>query len=445
MSILFDRFKVVNLSPSRIIILIYIVMILIGTLLFKLPFATIHGLSFLNALFTATSAMTVTGLSVVNTAGTFTLFGQIIILLLIQMGGLGIMTFAMFFFILLGRKIGLKQRILMQQSMNNQTQIGGIIYLAKRLLFYSIIIELIGTFFLVLRWGPEVGWLKGLYIAFFHSVSAFNNAGYSTWTDGLNRFVGDPTVNIVITFLFMIGGIGFTVLIDVWSKKRFKLLSLQSKIMIVGSLIINLISILAVFILEYSNPHTLGSLSFHDKVWASYFQGTIPRTSGFSTISIGSLHHPTLLLICLLMFIGDGSVSTGGGIKLTTFITVLLFVVYCLRGKSDIVIFKRTIPQSTIIRALAITFFSGGVIFIAMLILNMTEKAPFLEIMFETVSAFSTVGASMGLTPHLSLIGRIVIILVMLIGKLGPLTLAFSFSRQQTTLIRHPKENILTG
>ena len=439
-----DRFKVVNLSPPQIIMLVYIVIILIGTLLLKLPFATIHGLSFLNALFTSTSAMTVTGLSVVSIPGTFTLFGQIIILLLIQMGGLGIMTFAIFFFILLGRKIGLKQRILMQQSMN-QTEIGGIIYLAKRLLIYSIVIELIGTLFLTLRWGPEVGWLKGFYIALFHSVSAFNNAGFSTWTGGLNRFANDPTVNIVITFLFMIGGIGFTVLIDAWSKKRFKRLSLQSKIMIVGTVIINLLSIIAVFILEYSNPHTLGPLPFHDKIWVSYFQGTMPRTAGFSTIDISSLHHPTVLLMCLLMFIGAGSGSTGGGIKLTTFVTMLLCVVYFLRGKADVVIFKRTIPQSTIIRALAITFLSCGVIFIAMLILDVTEKAPFLEIMFETVSAFSTTGASLGLTPHLSLLGRIIIILVMLIGKLGPLTFAFSFSQQQTTLIRHPKENILTG
>ncbi|GGE43996.1 ktr system potassium uptake protein B [Pullulanibacillus camelliae] len=441
---MFDRFKVVNLSPPQIIVLVYIVIIIIGALLLAVPFSTTHSLSFLNALFTATSAMTITGLSVVDTGQTFTLFGQLVILLLIQIGGLGIMTFAMFFFMLLGRKIGLKERILMQQSMN-QTEIGGIIYLAKRLLLYSIITELIGTFFLTLRWGPEMGWLRGFYQALFHSVSSFNNAGFSTWSDSLNRYAGDPTVNIVITFLFMIGGIGFTVLIDIWTKKHFKQLTLQSKVMLVGTLAINLISVIAVFILEYSNPHTLGPLSFHDKLWAAYFQGTMPRTAGFSTVDVGSLHHPTLFLMCLLMFIGAGSGSTGGGIKLTTFVTMLLCVIYFLRGKSDVVIFKRTIPQSTIVRALAITFLSCSVIFIAIFILDITEKAPLLEIMFEAVSAFGTTGATMGLTPHLSLLGRIVIIFVMLIGKLGPLTLAFSFSRQQTTLIRHPKENILTG
>ncbi|WEG12086.1 TrkH family potassium uptake protein [Pullulanibacillus sp. KACC 23026] len=439
-----NRLKVMNLSPPQIITSVYFLIILIGALLLMLPFSTTHGISFLNALFTSTSAMTVTGLAVVDTGEAFTYFGQIVILLLIQTGGLGIMVFAVFIFILLGRKIGLKQRILMQQSIN-QTELGGIIYLARRLLTYSLIIESIGAFFLALRWGPTMGWGNGIYNAIFHSISAFNNAGFSTWSDNLTKFVGDPTVNIVISLLYIIGGLGFTVLIDLWTKKRFKDLSLQTKLMLIGTLVINVISVLLIFIMEYHNPNTLGKLTLPEKIWAAYFQGTVPRTAGFNTIDIGSMHPSSLFLMCLLMFVGSGSGSTGGGIKLTTFIAILLCVLSFLRGKSEIVVFKRSIPPSIVIRSLVVSFLAFLLIFVAVFILNITEKAPFIEILYETISAFGTVGLTMGLTSHLSWIGRIVIILVMFVGKIGPLTLAISFAKQNDAPIRYPKENILTG
>lgn len=440
------RFKIVNLSPPQIITLVYLVIILLGAILLRLPVATApgHSIHFLDALFTSTSAMTVTGLVVVDTGTAFTYFGQVVILLLIQTGGLGIMTFAIFIFMLLGRKIGLKQRILMQQSIN-QTELGGIIYLARRLLMYSLIIEFVGALFLALRWGPSMGWGIGIYNAVFHSVSAFNNAGFSTWSDSLSKYVGDPTVNLVITLLYIIGGLGFTVLIDLWTKKHFRDLSLQTKLMVVGTIAINIIAVIAVFSLEYNNPGTLGKLDLPQKLWASYFQGTVPRTAGFNTIDIGSMKHSTIFFMFILMFVGAGSGSTGGGIKLTTFIAMVLCVIGFLRGKSDIVVFKRTIPQTIVIRSLVVSFLAATLIFVAVFILDITQNAPFIEILFETISAFGTVGLSMGLTSHLTTIGRIVIIFVMFAGKIGPLTLAISFARQDDPPIKYPKENILAG
>lgn len=438
------RKKVVNLSAPQILTLIYFVIIVFGTLLLKLPIATTRSISWVDALFSSTSAMTVTGLMVVDTGQVFTTFGEIVILLLIQMGGLGIMTFAVFIFIIIGKKIGLRERLIMQQSLN-QTSMGGIIYLAKRLFFYSIITEFIGAVFLTLRWGPEIGWMKGIHAAIFHSVSAFNNAGISIWSDSLTQYAGDPIVNIVITVLFMIGGLGFTVLIEIWNKKYFKEFSLHAKLMIIGTFIINVIAVILVFILEYSNPNTLGPMSLPDKIWAAYFQGVVPRSAGFNTIDTGGMESTTLLMTTFLMFIGAGSGSTGGGIKLTTFIVMILSVSMFLKGKAELVVFKRTIPQSVIIRSLAISFLAGGLIIIAVFILSITEQASLGELIFETTSAFGTVGMSMGITSHLSTIGRIIIILVMFIGRIGPLTLAFSFAKQDEPPIKYPKENILTG
>lgn len=433
-----------HLNPPQILTLGYFFLFFIGGALLKLPFATTHGITWLNAWFEATSAMTVTGLGVVDTGHTFTLFGQLVLLALIQIGGLGIMTFTVFIFILLGKKIGLKERILTQESLN-QSELGGIIYLARHLFLYASITELVGAFFLTLRWGPEMGWGHASYAAIFHAVSAFNNAGFSLWSSNLTKYVGDPTVNIVITGLFIIGGLGFTVLIDIWQKKQFRELTLQSKLMIIGTLVINFLAVSLFFILEHNNPGTIGKLSLPNKLWASYFQGVVTRTAGFNTIDIGQLHPSTAFFMVLLMFVGAGSGSTGGGIKLTTFIAMLLTVSMFLKGKSEVVVMKRTIPQTIIIRSLVVTFLASALIFVAVFILTLTENASLIRLLFETVSAFGTVGLSMDLTPHLSFIGRIVIICVMFIGKIGPLTLAFSFAKQSEAMIRYPKETILTG
>lgn len=439
------KIKHKNFNPSQMIVLVFMFFITLGTLLLKLPYATTESIRWLDALFTATSAMTVTGLVVVDTGSTYTLFGQLIILLLIQAGGLGIISYAVLIFIMLGKKLGIKQRLVVQQALNQPT-LGGIVVLVKRLFFYSIIIETIAMFILAIQWVPEFGWVNGIYYSFFHSISAFNNAGFSIWSDSLTKYVGSPIVNFVISGLFIIGGIGFTVLADIWEKRNFKALGLHSKLMIWGTLGINIIAMFIILVLEYSNPNTLGGLtSINDKIWASYFQAVTPRTAGFNSLDIGLLEEGTITFMIFLMFIGAGSASTGGGIKLTTFLVIVMSIVPLLKQKNRINIGYKSIRGEIIYRSLAIAVLSLLLIFLAIFILTITETASFIKIIFEVVSAFGTVGLSMGITTDLSDLGKILIIALMLFGKIGPLNLAFSIARPKIDRIQYPKEDILTG
>jgi len=438
------KFKQIQLSPSQLLVLVFLFFIILGTLLLKTPAATSKPIGWIDTLFTSTSAMTVTGLAVVDTGTDYTMFGQLMILVLIQVGGLGIMSFAVLIFIMLGKKIGLKERLLIQQSLN-QTSLGGIIKLIKSLFIYSFAIEMLAMLILAVKWVPEYGFARGVYYSLFHAVSAFNNAGFSIWPDSLMRYEGDPLVNLVISFLFIIGGIGFTVLSDLWHKRSFKKLSLHSKLMIYGTFIINLSAMIFIFLLEYQNQKTLGMLPPAEKLWGAYFQAVTPRTAGFNTADIGSLNESTITLLLLLMFVGAGSASTGGGIKLTTFLVILLSVITFLKGKKHISIAKKTLKDQLIIRSLAISTISVLLILAAVFILNMTEPKPFLAILFEVVSAFGTVGLSMGITADLTPVGKILIIFIMFLGKLGPLTLAFSLARPEQENIRYSSEDILTG
>lgn len=439
------NFKYVKLNPFQLLVLVFLFFITLGTILLKIPLATTNSISWIDALFTATSAITVTGLVVVDTGTTFTTFGQYIVLILIQVGGLGIMSFAVLIFMMLGKKIGFKERLIVQNALN-QTSLGGVIKLVKNIFIYSFTIEIIAMLILAIKWVPEFGWGKGMYYSFFHSISAFNNAGFSIWSDSLIGYVGDPLVNLVITFLFIVGGIGFTVLSDIWYKRSFKKFSLHSKLMIVGTFIINLVAMIIIFTLEYSNPNTLGTLStLGDKLWGSYFQAVTPRTAGFNTLDIGSLHEATIVFMLLLMFVGAGSASTGGGIKLTTFLVIVLSVLTFLRQKNQITIGNRAIKDKVIIRSLAISAISILLIFVSVFILNITESEPFIKIIFEVISAFGTVGLSMGITADLSYIGKLIIVFIMLLGKLGPLTFAFSLAKPKQEKIRYPSEDILTG
>ncbi|WLR51984.1 TrkH family potassium uptake protein [Bacillus tianshenii] len=433
-----------RLTPPQVLLAVFIVTTLLGTILLKLPVAVTEEISWLDALFTTVSAMTVTGLVVVDTGTVYTVFGQTVIMVLIQVGGLGIMTFAVLVFLLLGRKVRFRQRLWVQQALNQSTQ-GGVIKLVKRILFYSFLIEAVAFICLSGRWVPELGWSHGLYASLFHTVSAFNNAGFSIWSDSLMQYAGDPTVNIVITFLFIVGGLGFTVIADLWETKTFRGLTLHTKIMLVGTVSVNIIAFLVVFFVEYANPNTMGSMSFFEKIFASYFQAVTTRTAGFNTVDIGALDEATLSFFLLLMFIGAGSTSTGGGIKLTTFLAIASTVVMFVRSRGEVVIFRRTLASAVIIRSVAITMIAGLLIVVAVFILEVTEEASFLMVLFEVVSAFGTVGLSMGLTPELSGIGKIVIILIMFVGKVGPLTLAFSIAKQEVANIRYPSEEILTG
>ncbi|WP_090238101.1 TrkH family potassium uptake protein [Fictibacillus solisalsi] len=437
-------YEPIQLNPPQILALLFLVLVLAGALLLKLPIASEKGVSWIDAFFTAVSAATVTGLVTVDPGSTFTLFGEIVILFLIQVGGLGIMSFAVLVVIMLGKRIGIKQRLIMQEALN-QPSIGGVIRLVRNLLIFSLSIEAIAVILLSFRWVPDLGWGKGIYYSIFHTIAAYNNAGFGLWPDNLVRYVGDPMVNLVITLLIITGGIGFTVLVDLWYSKKWKELSLHSRIMIWSTLIVNIISILVFYTFEYNNPHTLGPLSSGEKIWAAYFQGISPRTAGFNTIDIGGMRQDSLLFMIMLMFIGAGSASTGGGIKLTTFIVIIFAVLTFLRGKQEVTVLKRSIRTGIILRALAIATISMLLVFTGVMLLAMTEKAPFLTILFEVVSAFGTVGLTMGLTFKLTLFGKIIIICVMFLGKIGPLTLAFSIARPDKSNIRYPDGDLFTG
>jgi trk system potassium uptake protein TrkH len=241
------------------------------------------------------------------------------------------------------------------------------------------------------------------------------------------------------------GGIGFTVLVDIWHKRSFKKFSLHTKLMLVGTFVINVIAMLFIFCVEYSNPNTLGELTLGKKLWAAYFQAVSPRTAGFNTIDIGSLDETTIFILIILMFIGAGSGSTGGGIKLTTALVIGLATISFLRGKSEIVISRRTINSGYILKALSITMVSIVFVIIATVMINLTEKAPFIDLLFEVVSAFGTVGLSTGITAELTPIGKQIIVFIMFVGKLGPLTLMFSLAKPSKEKIRYPQEDILTG
>ncbi|WP_047374282.1 TrkH family potassium uptake protein [Exiguobacterium sp. ZOR0005] len=434
-----------RLTPPQIVAIGFTVTIFIGALLLKLPISTTQSITFLDALFTATSATTVTGLVVVDTGTSFTMFGQIIIMILMKIGGLGLMSFALLIILILGKRIGLRERILVQESLN-QTATGGIVRLVILLLAFSTMMELIATAILAMRWVPEYGWGFGLFTSLFHAVSAFNNAGFSLWGESLSNYVGDPVVNMIITMLFITGGIGFTVIYDLVHKRRFKTLSLHSKLMLVGTFTLNLIVMFLIFLLEFNNQDTLGSLSWSDKLWGSYFQAVTPRTAGFNTLDIASLEPSTLTLIIMLMFIGAGSASTGSGIKLTTILIIIVTVRAYLKGNRDAVVFGRRISESIVIRALSILVISLGFVAVSIFLLSYTEQsADYLSIIFEAFSAFGTVGLSMGLTGELSALGKIIVMILMIVGRVGPVTLAFALAKSTKDQFRYPKEDVFTG
>lgn len=433
-----------SLQPAHALLYLFFIGIAVGTILLKLPFATTTSISWLDTLFTATSAMTVTGLVVVHTGSDFTLFGQIILLLLIQIGGVGIMTFAMLIFISLGKHIGFKERLAIQFAFN-QTSLGGLIRLVHSVLLYSLLIEFLASLVLSIKFIPLYGFAKGMYYSIFHAVSAFNNAGFAIWDDSLTQFVGDPIINSVITTLIILGGLGFTVLIDMYKKRSFTKLSLHSKIMLISTVVVNLLATLLIFALEYHNPQTLGHLAFADKGWAAYFQAITTRTAGFNSVDIAHLTDTSLLAMLVLMFIGGGSASTAGGIKLTTAVILCATVIMFAKGRQEVVMIKRTIPLTTIFKAFAIVVLSALWIIGITFLLTISEQQPFLSLLFETISAFGTVGLSMDVTATLSIFGKLAIIATMMLGKLGPLTIMLAITRSSASKIRYPHEDVLTG
>jgi trk system potassium uptake protein TrkH len=448
------RNKTINLTPPQVLALGFILIIFTGGFLLSLPFTSAggQGTPFIDALFTATSATCVTGLVVVDTAINYSTPGQIIIMFLIQVGGLGFMTFATLFSIIMGKKIGLRERILLKEALN-KVSLQGVVRLAKYVLIATFIIEGIATLILALRWSFDFGWKKALYFGLFHSVSAFDNAGFDILGREFGPFanlipyVSDPVIVLVITTLIFLGGIGFTVLADFYEHRKISKLSLHSKIALFTSLLLIIVGTLVIFCFEFNNPRTLQPLGWSGKLLAAYFQAVSPRTCGFVTVNLGYLQPVIQFFIILLMFIGASPGSTGGGIKTTTFAALMTTVWSVFTGKSDISVWRRNLPKELILKALTVTVVSLGLVILVSMFLLVTEKADFLTVLFETTSAFGTVGLTMGLTPQLTVFGKILIIFTMYAGRVGPLTLAFALAqrRHRVSRIKYLEENILIG
>ena len=448
-----------ELKPTQLLVLSFSSIIFVGTILLLLPQATVgDSLSLVDALFTATSATCVTGLIVVDTGTKFTPFGQGVILTLIQIGGLGIMTFSTFFLFLFGKRISFREREIVSETLI-PAPMRDIASLLKRVFKVTLILEGIGFLLLIYPLSRTLPLKKALYHALFHSVSAFCNAGFCLYKTSFIEFQGDILVNLTLISLIILGGVGFIVLIDLGNffgnrrKGNPYSFTFHTKVVLTATAILILIGSTGFFLLEAKN--SLRASSPVEKVLISLFQSVTPRTTGFNTVDIGHLTNSTLFLLIILMFIGASPGSCGGGIKVSTFAVLIALAIAKLRGREEVHLFYRRIPPQVISKAVAIVFTSITVIILVTLILQVTElgylphpesKGAFLETFFEVVSAFGTVGLSTGITPKLSTLGRILITIVMFVGRLGPLTVALAVAQQKPRgRFKYVTEEIMVG
>lgn len=438
------------LKPAQILVLGFAIVILIGSFLLNLPIASNgHGsVGYVNALFTATSAVCVTGLAVVDTGTYWSAFGQTVILILIQIGGLGFMTLATLLAFVIGKRISLRERLIMQEALNAVT-ISGLVRLTRYILVITFSIEGIGAFLLSFKFIPEYGPARGIAYSIFHSISAFCNAGFDLIGKGrsLTPYVSSSYINIVVCVLIVVGGLGFTVIMDLLQAKRYSKLSLHTRLVLKITFILIVIGFVLSFAFEYNNPNTMGNLSFSGKIYASLFQSITPRTAGFNTLPMDQLTMASKLLVMCLMFIGGSPGSTAGGIKTTTMGITLLFFISIIRGKEDTEVYNRRIPKDTIYRAIAIIGIVVICIGIVTLVLAVTETGfSFEEIFFEVISAFGTVGLSLGITADLSILGKLVISIAMFIGRVGILTIVFAIGnrgKNKRGVIRYPEGRVM--
>ncbi len=437
--------KGIRLNTAQIVLISFGGAILVGTILLTFPTATVdgRGARFIDALFTSTSAVCVTGLIVQDTPVYWTLFGQIVILILIQLGGLGIMLFSAFLVLIFGR-FTLGQRQMVQEMMDEDRNVlNMIIYIFKM----TFIIEAIGALFLFIRWiftSPNIG--TAFYYSIFHSVSAFCNAGFSLFSNSLESYVADPMINIIIIALIIFGGIGYIVIYEVLARfrGRTKRLSTHSRLVLTTTTILIVGGFLLIFFFEFD--HSLMHYSLNSKLLAAMFQSITPRTAGFNTISISALSPVTLMIVIVLMFIGASPGSTGGGIKTSTFTILILSLRSIFTRRANIEVYRRTIHNTLVYKAIALVVASMLLVITVFILLLAFEEQAFLPLLFETVSAFGTVGLSMGITMDLTLAGKLLIILLMFAGRLGPLTLGFALTRSlRRGMLNYPDAKVMIG
>lgn len=440
-----------RLRPLQVLAIGYAVVILVGALLLSLPISNREGVwtPFVNALFTSTSATCVTGLVVYDTFMYWNLFGQIVILLLIQIGGVSFMTLIVLVSIVLRRKIGLYQRTLLAQQMGT-SNVGGIVKLFTRILKGSAIFELLGMCLLSISFVQDFG-AVGIYYALFTSVSAFCNAGFDLMGASglpfvsLTQYHDDVLVNLTIMALIIIGGLGFFVWGDLWDNKfRFKKLHLHSKIVLVATAVLIFVPAIIIFVLE--KDYTMKGLSVGERILASLFQSVTTRTAGFNTVNLVNLTDSSVMLMSLLMLIGGNSGSTAGGVKVTTFVVIVLALWSSIRNKQDITIAKRRLDLSLSKQAIALITIYLSAIFVSTMIICAIEPFNLSQIVFETTSAIATVGLTLGITPALTIYSKLILIILMFAGRLGVLGLALAVGQTKDDgLVKRPLEKILIG
>lgn len=451
---LLDWIRGARYSTSQIVIGAFLLLILAGSLLLMLPFATTgHELRFIDALFTMTSAVCVTGLIVLDTPNDFTLFGQLVILLGIQLGGLGYAATATMLLLAMGRRIGLRERMMMMEALS-ALSMEGLVRFAKVIVVSTLLIESVGALILAARFSLDMDPARALYFGLFHAVSAFNNAGFSLFADNLIGYRTDLTVNLTITTLIVLGGIGFLVYRDIGDNvqgHRFRL-STHTKLAALVSLLLIVVGTVGIWAFEVQNEKTLAAMPFSHQMLAAYFHSVSARTAGFNTLDLGMVAAPTLYFLILLMIIGASPGGTGGGIKTTTFGIICASIWGTLKGHADVMMFRRRIPQELVTKAYVLAALALGLVTGFTLLLSYSESHAFLKIMFEVASAAGTVGLSTGNGGVLSLsalftdAGKCVIIVTMFLGRLGPLAIGlFAVKTHEDLRYRYAQARVVLG
>jgi trk system potassium uptake protein TrkH len=427
-----------KLTPSRILVVGFAIIILCGGLALTLPIASKngHSLRFLDALFTATSAVCVTGLVVVDTGTHFTKFGQFMIITLIQIGGLGIMTMSTLIALVLGKRISLRERILIQESFN-QYNLAGLVRLIINVIMVTLIFEFLGGLLLTLRFSADFPMDRALAFGFFHSVSAFCNAGFDLFGQVYGKFcsitpyVDDWIVTLTIGGLIVFGGLGFPVIIELFKYPKTKKLSLHTKMVVLITALLIVIGMISIFLIESTNRKTVGGLNSSGKLLGALFQSITPRTAGYNSLDISQMKSASWFIMIILMFIGASPSSTGGGIKTTTAGVLITAVIATIRGKPDIEFLERRFPQDLINKAFTITFIALSWVCLVTLIMSLVEPFSFIRLFFDVMSAFGTVGLSTGITPSLTDLSRLLLVLTMFMGRVGPLTVMVALTQTQ--------------
>jgi trk system potassium uptake protein len=437
-----------RLSAPRLIVYGFFALEGAGTATLMLPWSTMDDISLVNAFFVATSCVTVTGLTTVDVPGTFTHFGQVVMMVLIQLGGLGIMTVTTLAALLIGQRVGFRRLLTVQEETENAGSPRNTLRLLFQIARITFAVELLGAVALSIGFiGVGLGVREGIFQGVFHAIMAFCNAGFPTIPGGdLVPYAGNWLIIGALVAVITLGGLGFPVLVDLYNYREDRRLSVHSRVVLITSAVLVVVGVLSVASFEWTNPNTLGGQSFNSKAAMSLFQGVTPRTAGFSTVSYPEMRDPTLLVQVVLMFIGTAPTSTGGGIKVTTLALIVLIVVAQVRGQENITLFWRTLPRALVSRALSILALASLLVLMSTLALMISDGLDLLPALFEVTSAFGTVGLSLDTTPNLSTFGKLLIAFLMFLGRVGPITFIVALAaRQRPPRYKYPEEEIAIG